>query len=48
MYVRKTVDEWQLWINYGDYWEFETTEESYRDAIKQQKCYRSLRALDRL
>jgi hypothetical protein len=40
MYVRKTVDEWQLWINYGDYWEFETAEESRRDAIQQQKCYR--------
>lgn len=39
-YQRKTVDEYQLWINYGLGWEHETTEESMKAAKEQRKCYR--------
>jgi hypothetical protein len=41
MYVRKTVDEWQIWTNYGYGWENETTELTFREAREQVKCYRA-------
>lgn len=39
-YTRKTVDTWQMWVNYGSGWEHETTEDSRAEAKAQQKCYR--------
>lgn len=39
-YTRKTVDTYQLWVNYGQGWEHEITEMSYREKIEQAKCYR--------
>jgi hypothetical protein len=40
-YTRKTRDEWQLWINYGQGWEHETSESSWSDYVKQRDCYRA-------
>lgn len=39
-YQRKTEDEYRLWINYGQGWEHETNEASYKAARDQQRCYR--------
>lgn len=39
-YVRKTVDEFDIMGYYGHGWEVLTTEESWRDAFAQVKCYR--------
>lgn len=41
-YQRKTRDEWQLFVNYGygDGWEHETSEETYREARERVKEYR--------
>lgn len=39
MYKRKTRDEWQLWINYGQGFEHETSEETFTDVKNQSKCY---------
>lgn len=39
-YQRKTETEYQLWANYGQGWEHETTEESYTLLREQLKCYR--------
>ncbi len=41
-YQRKTKDEYQIHVNYGygDGWEHETTEDSWKDAKAQRKCYR--------
>ena len=39
MYKRKTRDTWQLHINYGQGWEHETTEDSWKTAKEQAKCY---------
>lgn len=36
---RKTRDEWRFWVNYGQGWEHETSEDTYRDARAQAKCY---------
>lgn len=33
-YKRKTVDTWQLWVNYGQGWEHETTEHSLSEYRK--------------
>jgi hypothetical protein len=38
-YVRKTRDEYELQGNYGHGWECLTTEDSYRAAKEQRKCY---------
>jgi hypothetical protein len=38
-YKRKTVDEYQLWTNYGYGWENETIEETWKAAKEQKKCY---------
>jgi hypothetical protein len=40
MYKRKTKDEFQLHVNYGQGWEYEICEDSYREAIAQKRCYR--------
>jgi hypothetical protein len=37
--TRKTRDEWQLWINYGQGWEHEISEESFREARERRKEY---------
>jgi hypothetical protein len=37
---RKTRDTWQLHVNYGQGWEHEVTEFTYREAREQRKCYR--------
>lgn len=39
-YTRKTRDEWRLHIHYGQGWEHETSEDTYRDARAQAKTYR--------
>ena len=39
-YIRKTIDTWQLLINYGYGWEVETTENSKKEAVNQLRCYR--------
>ena len=39
MYIRKTVDEWEVQGNYGHGWECVTTEESRKDALTQLRCY---------
>ena len=40
MYTRKTKDEYQLMSNYGYGWDIETTENTYKEAKQQLKCYR--------
>lgn len=39
-YVRKTQDEWQLWIDYGQGWEYETAEYTRKEIKQRQKEYR--------
>lgn len=41
-YVRKTRDEYQIHVNYGygDGWEHECTEDTYREARQRRKEYR--------
>jgi hypothetical protein len=39
-YQRKTRDEIRLYVNYGGGWEHETTEDSWKEARAQLKCYR--------
>lgn len=38
-YTRKTRDEWRLWLNYGQGWEHETSEDSRREATAQARRY---------
>lgn len=38
--VRKTVDTWELWTNYGQGWEHETTELSWKAMREQKRTYR--------
>lgn len=40
-YIRKTRDIWEIQGNNGYGWECETTEESWKDAREQLKCYRA-------
>ena len=40
MYIRKTKDEYEIQGNYGYGWETVTTEETFRAAKEQVKCYR--------
>lgn len=40
MYIRKTIDEWEIQGNYGYGFECVTTEESRQAAREQLKCYR--------
>ncbi len=39
-YTRKTYDEYDIEGNYGQGWEVVTTEETYREAAAQVRCYR--------
>ena len=39
-YIRKTRDEYEIQGNCGYGWEVETTEETWKDAKAQAKCYR--------
>jgi hypothetical protein len=41
MYKRKTVDEWQLWSNYGFGWEHETSDISRADGLNTLREYRT-------
>ena len=38
-YTRKTTDEYRLMVNYGQGWEHEITEESYKEAKIRKKEY---------
>jgi hypothetical protein len=40
MYTRKTTDEYEIQGNYGYGWEMVTTEETWKDARAQLRCYR--------
>jgi hypothetical protein len=37
---RKTRDEWRLWVNYGQGWEHEVSEDTFREARERRKEYR--------
>jgi hypothetical protein len=39
-YKRKTRDEWQLHVNYGQGWEHEISEDSFREARDRRREYR--------
>lgn len=39
-YIRKTIDTWQLLIDYGYGYDVELTEYSKKEAMQQLKCYR--------
>lgn len=39
-YKRKTYDEWEIQGRYARGWEMVTTEETWKDAKAQLKCYR--------
>ena len=39
-YVRKTVDCWRLFVNYGQGWEYEGTDYSLREARQTLKSHR--------
>lgn len=40
-YIRKTIDEYQLLANYGQGWEHETTETSYKEIKERLTEYRT-------
>ena len=40
MYIRKTIDEYQIHVDYGQGWEHETTEETFADARRMRQDYR--------
>lgn len=40
MRERKTIDTWQIHVNYGSGWEHETTEFTFKDAREQRQTYR--------
>jgi hypothetical protein len=40
MYIRKTIDEYEIQGNYGQGFECVTTEETWKAAREQLKCYR--------
>ena len=39
-YKRKTYDEWEIQVNYGQGFECDTTESTWKDAKAQAKTYR--------
>jgi len=39
VYVRKTVDCWRMYVNYGNGWEYELTEYSRAEIRQRQKEY---------
>lgn len=40
MKTRKTRDEWQLWVHYGQGWEHEISEDSWREMRDRLREYR--------
>lgn len=40
MRVRKTIDVWRFFVNYGQGWEHETTELTYAAMKENRKAYR--------
>lgn len=40
-YVRKTRDEWRLWANYGEGWDFVLAEETKEDILARAREYRA-------
>lgn len=40
-YVRKTTDEYRIWVKYGQGWEHDTTELTLKLVLEQMKCYRA-------
>lgn len=38
-YIRKTRNVWQLFVNYGDGWEHETTEVTWADYKENRRLY---------
>lgn len=38
--LRKTTDEYRLWLNYGQGWELETTEDTLSEIRERRKEYR--------
>lgn len=41
VYVRKTRDEWQLWANYGDGWDYVLSEETKKNIMARAREYRT-------
>lgn len=39
MYIRKTVDVWEMYCNYGHGWEYELTEYTVKDIANRIKEY---------
>jgi len=39
-YVRKTVDVWEFYVNYGHGWEYETTEDTLEEMKINRKAYK--------
>lgn len=39
-YTRKTRDEWQLWSDYGQGWEHELSEDSWKEMRARLREYR--------
>lgn len=39
MRQRKTIDTWQIWIDYGHGWEHECTEMTFKEARERSKEY---------
>lgn len=39
-YIRKTHDEYEVQGNYGEGWDLETVEMTWKEAKTQLKCYR--------
>ena len=40
MYIRKTIDRWDIMTNYGYGWECENSETTYKDAKRSVREYR--------
>lgn len=40
MYIRKTIDRWDIMTNYGYGWECECSEYTWKDAKQTEKEYR--------
>jgi hypothetical protein len=38
---RKTIDVWRIWVNYGQGWEHECSELTWKEAREQVACYRA-------
>lgn len=40
MYIRKTIDRWDIMANYGYGWEYECSSYSKKEALADLKAYR--------